>query len=86
MEYIVVSYPRKRSVLVDGTKSGDTGETLMITEGTHEIALDGPQNYEPQSRVLVCSATSSVRPRKIEFKPKPEAEKQAPPESAAGGS
>ena len=53
MEYVIVDFPDRREVLVDGAVAGYTrdlgGEPsqLRIDEGTHRFRLRGPDDYIP---------------------------------------
>ena len=53
MEYVVVDFPDRREVLVDGCAVGYSREPngdvnqLRIDEGTHRFRLRGPDNYTP---------------------------------------
>jgi len=47
MEFVMVTYPTKRSVNVDGELTGDTNEVLQMEEGTHKFDLGVPANYQP---------------------------------------
>ncbi len=67
MEYIVVRYPQKRSVFIDGEETGETGERLRVEEGTHTINLGAPRDYEPKWRRPTVTSTTSIRPMEIEF-------------------
>ncbi len=47
MEYIIVRFPRKRTVYIDGDEegNGETNERLRVEEGTHTINLGDPRDY-----------------------------------------
>jgi hypothetical protein len=67
MEYLIVRYPRKRSVYIDGEECGETGERLRVQEGTHTINLGDPRDYAPKWRRPTVTDTTSVKPMEIEF-------------------
>ena len=67
MEYVIVKYPIKRTVLVDGEKSGFTNEILRMDEGTHTFELDGVKDYKPLSQTLEIKGTNSVNPKGVTF-------------------
>jgi len=53
MEYVIVDFPDRREVLVDGVPVGYNRERtgalaqLRIDEGTHRFRLRGPDDYVP---------------------------------------
>lgn len=67
MEFIVVRFPRKRSVFIDGEETGETGERLRVEEGTHTINLGDPRDYVPKWRRPTVTGTTSIEPMEIEF-------------------
>lgn len=69
MEYIVVTYPRKRTVFIDGEDNGSTGERLRVEEGRHTINLSDPRDYRPKWRRPSVTGTTTVQPMIIEFEP-----------------
>jgi hypothetical protein len=70
MEYVKVTYPENREVLIDGVLSGETNKILRLSEGTHEFSLGTPIDYEPKSRVEIVSDTNVLDPLEIIFHPK----------------
>lgn len=44
-QWIVVTFPEARDVLVDGTICGTTNQLMSVLLGSHTITLGGPQNY-----------------------------------------
>ena len=69
MEYIIVHYPKTRTVYIDGEDNGSTGVTLRVEEGTHTIHLGDPHDYTPKWRRPAVTATSAAKPMIIEFDP-----------------
>jgi len=67
MEYVIVHYPRRRSVYIDGEESGVTGDRLRVEEGTHTINLGDPRDYTPKWRRPTVTGTTSIEPMEIEF-------------------
>ncbi|HKG94798.1 MAG TPA: hypothetical protein VKA84_22985 [Gemmatimonadaceae bacterium] len=67
MEFILVSYPRRRRVFVDGEQCGFTNEVIQIDGGTHRIDLGEPANYTPQFRRPDISGTAVFDPLLLEF-------------------
>lgn len=69
MEYVIVRYPWKRTVYIDGEDNGKTGERLRVEEGTHTIHLGDPRNYRPKWRRPTVTGTTPTRPMEVEFEP-----------------
>lgn len=67
MEYVIVRYPRKRAVYIDGEENGETEDRLRVEEGTHTIHLGDPRNYTPKWRRPTVTGTTSSEPMEIEF-------------------
>ncbi|MEK6372413.1 MAG: hypothetical protein AABO58_06925 [Acidobacteriota bacterium] len=44
-QWIVVTFPEARDVLVDGTICGTTNQLMSVLLGSHTITLGGAQNY-----------------------------------------
>ena len=70
MEYVVVTYPNKRKVLVDGKDAGYTNDTLRVETGHHIFALEGLQDYLPLTVEKVVEDTTPEKPMVIDnFQP-----------------
>jgi hypothetical protein len=67
MEYVIVRFPRTRTVCIDGEESGETDERLRVEEGTHTINLGQPRDYAPKWRRPTVTGTTPLRPMEIEF-------------------
>ena len=67
MEYIIVIYPNKRSVYVDGELIGDTNEVLRIDSGTHRFDLGSPADCDPIFFELAVEGTTALLPMKVIF-------------------
>ncbi len=67
MEHVIVSFPTKRIVYIDGEKNGRTNELLRLDTGTHVIDLGPVKNYKPNSRKVTVSHTTILDPMKIGF-------------------
>ncbi len=61
MEYVIVSYPYNRNVLVDGEVSGVTNDTLMVETGTHTFALE-EQDYQLPTVTKTVEDTTALSP------------------------
>jgi hypothetical protein len=66
MEYVVVSYAKKRDVFIDGQRAGKTGDTLMVETGTHFFDLGAPQDYVPAKVARAIKDTTTIDPMLIE--------------------
>ena len=71
MEFVKVKYYRRRTVYIDGDKSGYTNTLLRVNRGTHKFELSAPPNYTPAFRKPFVKDTIPARPMIIEFRPKP---------------
>lgn len=80
MEFVVVrcSDGGDRSVLIDGVRSGRTGQTLQVQKGSHSFALCGcdegdhvqhcqAARYLPIRQVAQVKGTVSLRPLEVLF-------------------
>ena len=71
MEYVVVSYPTARDVLIDGQIAGKTNEPpLRVERGHHVFDLGEPLDYKPASIEKSVRDTTSTKPMLIkDFRP-----------------
>ena len=73
MEYVIVDFPDRREVLVDGAGRGYnrelTGEPriLRIDEGLHRFRLRGPDNYIPLWFTVDVTGTNVNAPLTVVF-------------------
>lgn len=67
LEFIVVQYPEKREVFIDGQLCGLTDATLYIQTGTHRFHLGEPKNYHPGEIVQTIRNTNPLEPTVIPF-------------------
>jgi hypothetical protein len=70
MEWIIVDYPRVRDVFVDGRRTGQARELLIVREGTQVFDLGVPADYQPSKRKVRVTNTSEADPMTIAFSPK----------------
>jgi PEGA domain len=68
IQYLLVTYPEQRAVLVDGAGIGFTNHTLMLPADEYTITLDGT-GYLPGSQPVVLSGTSIIKPKVVAFLP-----------------
>ena len=69
-EYVIVAFPTKVPVYIDGDRNGNTNDILRVDTGTHEFNLGSYANYEPASQTILVEGTSSLEPMKIVFSKK----------------
>lgn len=70
MEYVVVRFPGRRTVNVNGAAKGKTGRLLKLSEGTHRFELGGPADYKPVSQRVSVSGTTKSEPAEVVFQPR----------------
>lgn len=66
-EYLVVSFPRKRRVMIKDECIGTTNKKLELESGLYEVTLGPPNNFTPEKHVVDLCNTSSLRPINVEF-------------------
>src|SRR5215813_6376546 len=66
IEYLLVTFPEQRAVLVDGNGVGFTNHTFMLPTDEYMITLAGT-GYEPACQDVALSGTSLVKPMVIAF-------------------
>ena len=67
VQFVFVTYPRVRDVFIDGRRSGQTNDLLTVREGEQEFSLGKPVDYQPSSKVVVVTGTTSSTPQELEF-------------------
>jgi len=73
MEYVVVEFPDRREVLVDGIVQGFNREPagelriLRLDEGLHRFRLRGPDDYVPLWLTVDVTETSANSPLSVVF-------------------
>ena len=72
-EFIIVTYPEARRVLIDGSPVGMTDSLIFVDGGIHTISLEGA-GYEPERIVHRFKGTSVSTPFTAEFQPITESE------------
>ncbi len=76
-EFVIVTFPDRRNVIVDGNITAVTNEKFILNTGTHIFSLAGDDDYEPSSQTHLVEHTTADNPFDVEFTPKPAA---APPD------
>jgi hypothetical protein len=67
MEFVIVTFPEKRDVLIDGNVNGKTNQTLMVEAGNHEFTLSGTADFTPKKRNVLVQFTASNDPMRVSF-------------------
>jgi hypothetical protein len=67
MEHVIVTFPTKRLVYIDGEENGFTNDVLRIDAGTHIFALGNVANFRPESRKVLVQNTTVLEPLEVAF-------------------
>lgn len=70
MEFVKVTYPVVREVILDGGPCGNTNEVLKTSAGTHDFDLGAPLDYAPATQTIQVRNTSKTSPLIVVFLPK----------------
>ena len=76
MEFVIVQFPDRREVLVDGVNHGFNCElngverVLRVAEGLHRFRLRGPDNYIPLWITVEVKNTDAIEPLCVCFERK----------------
>ncbi len=66
-EYLVVSFPQRRKVLLNDEPDGYTNELLPLEGGKYKVSLEPPSDFTPTEQEIDLRNTSAMKPREIEF-------------------
>ncbi|MFI5330436.1 MAG: hypothetical protein ACHQ2F_05290 [Desulfobaccales bacterium] len=66
-EYLTVSFPHPREVLISGESRGETNELLSLEGGEYEVTLGPPPDFTPALQKIDLRNTSALTPLSIEF-------------------
>lgn len=69
MEFLVVLFPHKRPVKLDGKRIGSTNQILMLETGIHQVTLDGALDFKPREVDVTVVNTSALTPMTVQFTP-----------------
>lgn len=70
-EYVIVTYPTPRGVIVDDDpEAGQTDDLLIVSTGYHKFALTGNADYTPKPEPILIEGTTDSRPHVIAFIPR----------------
>jgi hypothetical protein len=73
MEFVIVQFPDRREVLVDGVSFGHNRELtgdlriLQVGEGVHRFRLRGPDDYVPLWTTIDVTDTDVNAPLRVVF-------------------
>ena len=67
MEHVIVTFPTKRLVYIDGEQNGYTNDVLRVDAGTHIFELGNLANYRPASRKVLVQDTTVLEPLEVAF-------------------
>ena len=67
MEHVIVTFPTKRLVYIDGEENGYTNDMLRVDAGTHVFELGNLANYRPASRKVLVQDTTVLEPLEVAF-------------------
>jgi hypothetical protein len=66
-EFVIVIYPRRRDVIVDGEVTAKTREVFIVETGNHRFSLAGRDNYGPSSQTHLIQNTTANDPFVVVF-------------------
>jgi hypothetical protein len=67
MEYVLVRYPTRRLVYIDGEQNGYTNDVLRVDAGAHAFSLGTLANFRPAQRTVTVADTSVLEPLEVRF-------------------
>ena len=67
--FVIYAGGSVRRVLFDGAELGDTGTTLVCSQGVHVVSLKGDPPTDPPQQQVSLSSTSAEFPEEITFSP-----------------
>lgn len=68
-EFVIVTYPVRRRVIINGAPNGFTNDPLIVSRATHQFDLGTPADYTPLSRTVAVAGTGPTAPLTIAFQP-----------------
>ena len=68
-EFVVVTFPTRRSVFMDNQPMGHTGDRLTIQAGFHDFDLGLPADYTPATQNVNVVNTTAPNPMIVPFAP-----------------
>jgi hypothetical protein len=67
MEFMLVTYPQERDVLIDGVAAGITNQLITLEAGTYTVSLEGPADFFPGEQTVVVVDTAPLDPLEVVF-------------------
>jgi hypothetical protein len=67
MEFLLVTFPHDRDVLIEGVEAGLTNHLITLAPGTYTITLAPPKDFTPRQQEIVVEDTSPLDPLEIVF-------------------
>lgn len=67
MQYLLVTFPEQRTVIIDDIEQGMTNEVIELEAGTHSATLQAPSDFDPEMREFILRRTSELNPKVIRF-------------------
>ncbi|MCX5892138.1 MAG: hypothetical protein NTW80_04050 [Deltaproteobacteria bacterium] len=67
-EYLTVSFPHQREVLINGESRWETNKLIDLEGGEYEVTLGPPPDFTPTQQQIDLRNTSALTPLRIEFK------------------
>lgn len=67
MEFVTIKFVESRTVFIDGRVAGLTNVVLRTNEGTHSFDLGASGDYQPRSRKVMVTGTTSISPQEVHF-------------------
>jgi len=62
MEYLIVRFPERREVRVDGVLHGRTNIVMQFESGIHDVTLGPPWNFAPVEQKVLLYKTAALDP------------------------
>jgi hypothetical protein len=67
MEYLLVTYPDDRDVMIDSVVAGLTNQLIALAAGTYTVSLAPPRNFSPRTQTVVVEDTAPLEPLEVVF-------------------
>jgi len=67
MEYLLVTHPTERDVLIDGVMAGLTNHLITLAAGTYLVSLAPPHDFSPPQIRVEVEDTSPLDPKEVAF-------------------
>ena len=67
MQYLLVTFPEQRAVIIDDIEQGMTNDVIELEAGTHTARLAGSPDFIPGMREFILRRTSELNPKVVRF-------------------